>query len=258
MHSPQPTVPHEAGRRRSDPPNRICWSRPSSRHRLRKPAIGASCRHPSRKVPAQRMLLTAVTDTQPERKWMTRLYRGVNTCAPVGTMVWFAHAIYRYTLIMGYDTTSAKSSNQVQVTQGQGLVRDCALVQGAIGYCILLLLVPKMSLTLSNLRWWCFPWHQLVQIKTLHLQWASHATCTGGVFLAPTNIFRVHTWLATMQPPPTATSTGGVLLLYNYALTHGHRLAHCNLHCVVVVMLYVVWCMFVCVYTHAVCNTKHT
>ena len=48
------------------------------------------------------------------------------------------------------------SSNQLQVAQGQGLVRDCALMQAAIGCCILLLLVPKMVLTLCNLRWWCF------------------------------------------------------------------------------------------------------
>ena len=40
----------------------------------------------------------------------------------------------------------AGCSNQLPVAQGQEPVRDCALVQAAIGYCILLLLVPKMVL----------------------------------------------------------------------------------------------------------------
>ena len=53
---------------------------------------------------------------------------------------------------------------------GQGPVRDCALVQAAIGCCILLLLVHKMVLTLSNLHWWCLSCHQLVQRPHLHLQ----------------------------------------------------------------------------------------
>ena len=46
------------------------------------------------------------------------------------------------------------------------------------------ILVPKMVLTLCNLRWWCFSLHQLAKI--LHLQsWSSSpaATCAGGVFL---------------------------------------------------------------------------
>ena len=83
----------------------------------------------------------------------------------------------------------AGCSNQLQVAQGQGLVRDCALVQAAIGCCILLLLVPKMVLTLCNLRWWCFSCHQLAQRPHLHLQWASPATCAGGVFLVPASAF---------------------------------------------------------------------
>ena len=49
----------------------------------------------------------------------------------------------------------AGCSNQMQVAQGQGLVRDCALVQAAIGCSILLLLVSNKVLTFSNLRWWC-------------------------------------------------------------------------------------------------------
>ena len=54
------------------------------------------------------------------------------------------------------DEKMAGCSNQMQVAQGQGLVRVSALVQAAIGCCILLLLVPKMVLTLCNLHWWCF------------------------------------------------------------------------------------------------------
>ena len=50
-------------------------------------------------------------------------------------------------------TISAACCNQLQVAQGHVLVRDCALVQAAIGCCILLLLVPKMVLTLCNLCW---------------------------------------------------------------------------------------------------------
>ena len=72
------------------------------------------------------------------------------------------------------------------VAQGQGLVRDSALVQAAIGCCILLLLVPKMVLTLSNLHWWRrLSCHQLAQRPHLHLQWTSPATCPCGVFLYP-------------------------------------------------------------------------
>ena len=47
----------------------------------------------------------------------------------------------------------AGCSNQLQVAQGQVLVRDCSLVQAAVGCFILLLLVTKMVLTLCNLRW---------------------------------------------------------------------------------------------------------
>ena len=75
----------------------------------------------------------------------------------------------------------AGCSNQMQVAQGQGLVRVCALVQAAIGCCILLLLVPKTVLTLCNLRWLCFSCHQLVQRPHLHSWGSSPATCTGGV-----------------------------------------------------------------------------
>ena len=46
-----------------------------------------------------------------------------------------------------------------------------------------------MVLTLCNLRWWCLSCHRLAQRLHLHLQWASHATCTGGVSLVPTSAF---------------------------------------------------------------------
>ena len=35
-------------------------------------------------------------------------------------------------------------------------------------------LVPKMVLTLCNLRWWCFSFHQLAQILHLYSWWSSH------------------------------------------------------------------------------------
>ena len=34
-------------------------------------------------------------------------------------------------------------------------------------------LVPKMVLTLCNLRWWCFSFHQLAQILHLYSWWSS-------------------------------------------------------------------------------------
>ena len=64
----------------------------------------------------------------------------------------------------------AGCSNQIQVAQGQGLVIDCAFVQAEIGCCSLLLLVPKMVLTLYNLHWWCFSCNQLAQGPHMRLQ----------------------------------------------------------------------------------------
>ena len=76
---------------------------------------------------------------------------------------------------------------------GQGMVRDCALMQSAIGCCILLQLVPKMVLTLQ-LALVVFSRNQLVQRLHLHLQWASPATCAVCVYLVPTRAFaNVHT-----------------------------------------------------------------
>ena len=52
------------------------------------------------------------------------------------------------------------------------------------------ILVPKMVLTLCNLRWWCFCFHQLVKILHLQSWWSSPAaTCAGGVFPWRTSAF---------------------------------------------------------------------
>ena len=60
--------------------------------------------------------------------------------------------------------------DQIQLAQGHHLNADHAFVLPAFGCCILLLyiLMPKMVLTLCDLHWWCFPFHQLVQILYLH------------------------------------------------------------------------------------------
>ena len=80
-------------------------------------------------------------------------------------------------------TSRSKMQQSMQIAQGQVLVRICALVQSAIGCCSLLLLVPKMVLTLCNLRWWWCSSHQLAQIHNLHLWWSLPATCTGGIYI---------------------------------------------------------------------------
>ena len=60
-----------------------------------------------------------------------------------------------------------------------------------------------------------------MQKPHLHLQWASLATCAGGVFLVPTSAFNnVHTWLAV--PTPTAICTGGGFPFTNQAFTNVH------------------------------------
>ena len=62
--------------------------------------------------------------------------------------------------------TCSASTIACAAGQGQVLVRVCALVQAAIGCCILLLLVSKMALILCKLCWWCFSfiiYHQLTQ-----------------------------------------------------------------------------------------------
>ena len=125
------------------------------------------------------------------------------------------------------------------VAQGQGLVRDSALVQATIGCCILLLLVPKMVLTLSYLHWWRrLSCHQLVQRPHLHLQWTSPATCPGGVFLYQL----MHLLMCTHDLPcchyPLQLALAMVFPLPTRHLqmcTHAHEHTFCNLHCGVVV-----------------------
>ena len=156
--------------------------------------------------------------------------------------------------IPSWALVGAGCSNQMQVAQGQGLVKACALVQAAIGCCIMLLLVPKVVLTLCNLRWWwCLSCHQLAQRPHLHLLWASLATCTGGVFLAPTSAYtNAYTWLA-MLPLSTATCTGGVfplptrhLLMCTHAHEHILQLALCGGGGCMWWWFYVVSCVCVC------------
>ena len=99
-------------------------------------------------------------------------------------------------------TYSLLCSNQMQVAQGQGLIRVCPCAS-CNGCCILLLLVTKMVLTLCNMGWWCFSCHQLAQILYMHSWWSSPATHTGSVLAKPTNPFTD---------------------------AHKHMNAHCNLH----------------------------
>ena len=83
-------------------------------------------------------------------------------------------------------------------------------------------LVPKMVLTLCNLLWWCFSFHQLAQILHLHSWWSSPAaTCAGVSF-------------------PRSTS----------AIANVH--AYCNLHCVVVVVVvyYINSTSSSCIFSH--------
>ena len=84
--------------------------------------------------------------------------------------IWLAFlcgSIYAYRLytvqvayIQTHTHTHTMHCNQMQVAQGQGLVRNRALVLPAIGCCIQLLVVLKIVLTLCNLCWWwCFTCH---------------------------------------------------------------------------------------------------
>ena len=52
----------------------------------------------------------------------------------------------------------------------------CALVQAAITFCFLLLLVPKMVLTHRNLHWLCFSSHQLAFIR-VHTEQITKTMC---------------------------------------------------------------------------------
>ena len=90
----------------------------------------------------------------------------------------------------GDDDHDCKWSIFAGSTRARSALRWCPCAS-----CIWLLhpapiLVPKMVLTLCNLRWWCFSFHQLAKI--LHLQsWSSSpaATCAGGVFPWSTSTF---------------------------------------------------------------------
>ena len=58
--------------------------------------------------------------------------------------------------------------NQMQVAQGQVLVRICALVKAAIGCCIPLLLVPKVVLTFATCTGCNSSSQKLAQTHNLH------------------------------------------------------------------------------------------
>ena len=84
---------------------------------------------------------------------------------------------------LGHKYRSGMQQPNAGSTRARSALRWCRCAS-----CIWLLhpapiLVPKMVLTLCNLRWWCFFFHQLAKI--LHLQsWSLSpaATCAGGVF----------------------------------------------------------------------------
>ena len=124
---------------------------------------------------------------------------------------YYQHKLQEVKTIMG--TSGCRMQQPNAGSTRHWLVRVCAAVQAAIGCCILLLLVPKMVLTLCNLCWWCFSYHQITQRPHLHLQCELTATCAGGFCLVPTSTStKVHTELATMLSQPPATCPGGVLL----------------------------------------------
>ena len=91
---------------------------------------------------------------------------------------------------LGQKYRSGMQQTNAGSTRARSALRWCPCAS-----CIWLLhlasiLVPKMVLTLCNLRWWCFSFHPLAKI--LHLQsWSSSAaaTCTGGVFPWRTSTF---------------------------------------------------------------------
>ena len=97
----------------------------------------------------------------------------------------------------------------------------------------------------------------------LHLQWASPATCDGGVFLIPTSTFtNVHAWLTTMLQPPLQLALVVVsllptkhLLIWTHAHEHVLRIALCGSGCMwwwfylvlsVVCVCACMWCVCVC------------
>ena len=91
---------------------------------------------------------------------------------------------------LGHKYRSGMQQPNAGSTRARSALRWCPCAS-----CIWLLhpapiLVPKMVLTLRNLRWWCFSFHPLAKI--LHLpSWSSSpaATCAGGVFHWSTSAF---------------------------------------------------------------------
>ena len=118
----------------------------------------------------------------------------------------------------------------MQVAQGQILIRVSALVLSTIGWCILLLPVPKMVLTLCNSRWWCFCYHHLAQKHNIHYIVVA-ITC---------NLRWWCFWYANLPM---------------YWCAQAHTSTHCNITCTVwwcywfvVVVVYSVYiCVCVCV-----------
>ena len=109
---------------------------------------------------------------------------------------------------IGTSTGVRYSNHKVFSTRARSTLRRCPCVS-----CIWLLhptpiLVPKMALTLCNLRWWRFFFHRLTQTLHLHSWWSSPAaTCAGGVLPWSTSAFTdVHTnkkaCIATCTPLP--------------------------------------------------------
>ena len=91
---------------------------------------------------------------------------------------------------LGHKYRSGMQQPNADSTRARSALRWCPCAS-----CIWLLhpapiLVPKMVLTLRNLRWWCFSFHQLAKI--LHLPSRSSspaATCAGGAFHWSTSAF---------------------------------------------------------------------
>ena len=123
----------------------------------------------------------------------------------------------------------------MQVAQGQILIRVYALVLSTIGWCILLLPVPKMVLTLCNLRWWCFCYHQLAHKHNLH-------------YIVVAITCNLHWWCFSYANLPmhvlVCTST------YEHALQR--YLALCGGVIVLLRWWYIV-CIYVCVCVRTVC-----
>ena len=170
---------------------------------------------------------------------VTQVWRFVWRFSPTSWSVIISRKI-NYRVI----TTSLCDAKRRYTWRGQShpglcLTKTC-LVLPTFGCCILLLLVPKMVLTLCNWHWWwCLSCHELARRKHLHLQWPSPATCPGGVFLYKL----VHLLMYTHDLPcchcPRQLDLAMVFRLPTRHLlmcTHAHEHTFCNLHWVVVVV----------------------